>query len=174
MKIYITGSVGSGKSTLARVISEQSGIPYFGLDEVVHKKDHSKLIGNNKRTDQERDELFKGILALPTYIIEDTGRACFEDGLNQADLIVLLDIPLCIRKYRIILRFIKQKLGIEQCAYRPSVYMLKNMFRWAKNYDTGSDGVRNRVMNYRDKTVILKTNQDIKHFLSTLPDHFSI
>ena len=123
MRLYIVGSVASGKSTLARNISEKTGVPYFSLDEVVHEKDDTTPIGNRKRTPEKRDTLFSEILSKSSYIIEDTGRECFEEGLCQAESIILLEIPLITRRYSIIRRYIRQKLGVEKCAYRPSLTM---------------------------------------------------
>jgi len=93
VRLYIVGSVASGKSTLARNISEKTGVPYFSLDEVVHEKDDTTPIGNRKRTPEKRDTLFSEILSKSSYIIEDTGRECFEEGLCQAESIILLEIP---------------------------------------------------------------------------------
>jgi adenylate kinase family enzyme len=165
MKLYVTGSVASGKSTLAKKISKQTGVPCYSLDEIVYKKDDSQPMGNRKRTPEERDSLFAEILVQPSYIIEDTGRLCFEEGMRQADNIILIDNPLRIRKFRIIRRYIRQKLGIEKCAYRPNIVMAKYMFRWAKDFDSGKDGVRSRIMQYKDKVIILKSNLDIEIYL---------
>lgn len=168
MKLYITGSVASGKSTLAKRISEKTGVPCYSLDEIVHQKDGSQPIGNHKRTPEERDSLFAQILGQPSYIIEDTGRPCFEGGMRQVNNIILLDTPLYIREYRIVRRYIRQKLGIEKCAYRPSIEMMRHMFRWAKDFDKNTDGVRNRTMQYNGKTIILKSKRDIEIYLRDL------
>jgi len=51
-KIRIIGSVGSGKSTLARALSDQLGIPYYELDNMVWRRtDH----GDVKNSFEERD-----------------------------------------------------------------------------------------------------------------------
>jgi hypothetical protein len=43
--------------------------------------------------------------------------------------------------------------------------MAKYMFRWAKDFDSGKDGVRSRIMQYKDKVIILKSNLDIEIYL---------
>ena len=98
MRIYIVGSVGSGKTTLARRISELTGVPFYSLDEVVHTEDPSGSWGNRKRSDAERDTLFYGILAESDYIMEDAGRECFIEGMRRADIVILLEIPLWVRR----------------------------------------------------------------------------
>lgn len=112
MKIYITGSVASGKSTLARRISQITKIPCYHLDEVVHIPAPEEASGNKKRPIEERDALFHDILNSPDYVMEDAGRVCFAEGMHQADIVILLEIPLFIRKKRIITRWLKQKTGL--------------------------------------------------------------
>ena len=164
MKIYIVGSVASGKSTLARQVSEKIGVKCYHLDEVVYVKDENSTEGNRKRSPEERDALFQKILSTD-YFIEDTGRACFTEGLRLADRIVVLDIPYCIRVFRIIRRHVRQVLGIEKTTYRPSLNMVRMMFKWAKNFDTGEDGVKARVEPFSEKVVILSSTGAVKRFL---------
>lgn len=149
MKLYIVGSVGSGKSTLARQISRITNIGCTHLDEIVHVQDPTNSWGNKKRPIAERDSLFQNILSEKHYVMEDTGRECFIEGMRQAETIILLDIPHIVRKKRILCRWIKQKLGIEKCIYKPELVMLKSMFKWSKNYDTGKDGTKTRVAQFQ-------------------------
>lgn len=168
MKIYIVGSVASGKSTLARYISQITGIPCTHLDDVVYIPDSTQSWGNRKRTIEERDALFKKIITQSNYIIEDAGRKCFIDGMKQIDVVILLEIPLIVRQKRILLRFIKQNLGIEKCIYKPRIDMLKAMFQWAKDYDTNADGTKGRVSFFQNKTIILRNNRDINRYLKAI------
>lgn len=165
MKIYIVGAVSSGKSTLAKKLSEALSIPYHSLDEVVHITDKSHPWGNNKRDVGERDKLFKSVIQQPKWIIEDVGRPCFEDGLKEADRIVLIEVPSKIRNYRIIKRWVKQRLGIEKCMYNPGLKMLKGMFKWSKDYDTGKDNLKERILDYKEKVITLRNNKDIYAFM---------
>lgn len=165
MKIYIVGAVSSGKSTLAKKLSKTLNIPYKSLDEVVHISDKSKPMGNRKRTVEERDRLFYSVIQQPNWIIEDTGRECFEEGLKRADTIILLEISPKVRNYRIIKRWIKQRLGIEKCIYKPRYKMLKCMFRWSRDYDTGKDTLKERILHYQEKVIILRNNKDINIFM---------
>ena len=115
MKIYIVGSVASGKSTLARKISHITGAPCYHLDEAVYTVDPSEPWGNKKRPLEERDHLFQAMLAQRHYIMEDAGRDCFRAGMEQADTVLLLEIPRIVREKRILLRWVKQNLGLEKC-----------------------------------------------------------
>jgi len=136
------------------------------LDEIVYESDESSDWGNRKRPEEERDRLFSMILQQENWIIEDVGRPCFSEGLKQADIIVLLDIPLRLRKRRIVLRWIKQRIGIEQSLYKPSYAMLKCMLGWAKNYDCGKGKLHDWLRPYQDKLVVLHNHKDIEKFIS--------
>lgn len=175
MRIYIVGSVASGKTTLAKAISKKTGVPYHSLDEVVHIRDKTKnsgnAVGNSKRTVEQRDFIFNEIINSDEYIIEDTGRKYFESGMAKADQIVLLEPPILVRNYRIIKRYIRQKLGIEQCGYIPSIKMCRLMFKWAKAYETGADGVKSQVNKYHEKVVILRTNKDVECYVDNKSHH---
>lgn len=166
MKIYITGSVSSGKSTLAKNMSEILKIPYQSLDEIVYITDKSSPWGDRKRQIEERDNLFYSVIHKPEWIIEDAGRPCFEDGLKRADTIVFLEISEKVRNYRIIKRWIKQRIGVEKCIYNPRYEMLKCMLQWSKDYDSGKDKLKDRISLYQEKVIILRSNKDINAFLN--------
>lgn len=169
MKIYLVGSVASGKTTLARRISQITGIPCAHLDEVVYVEDPTDSWGNTKRPIEERDRLFQGLLAQKEYLMEDAGRECFIEGMRQADQIVLLETSYVTRRKRILLRWFKQNLGIESCIYKPNLGILRAMFRWAKSYDRGTDGTKQRVAQFREKVVVLHNNREIEAYLKKLP-----
>lgn len=103
---------------------------------------------------------------MDNWIIEDVGRSCFSEGFKQADKIVLLDIPFHVRKRRIVLRWVKQRMGIEKSSYRPSYAMLKCMLGWAKNYDSGKGELHDRIKSYEDKLITLHDNKEINKFIN--------
>lgn len=168
MKLYITGSVGSGKSTFAEQISEITGIPCTHLDEIIHSPCSSEKWGNIRRCDEDIYGEFHSIIISDHYIIEDNGRECFVDGMRNADKIIVLDIPLKVRKYRIIRRWIRQNLGLEKCIYKPKLFVLKSMFRWLNHYESGKDGTKSRLKQFESKTVYLTNSNEIALFLSEL------
>lgn len=154
MKIYIIGCVGSGKSTLARKISDKTGVPFYGLDQLVH-------IGNKKRTEEERDRLFWEILQRENYIVEDVGRACFRQALQEVDRIVFLNLPKFTTRKRVLIRFIKQKLGIEKATYRPTLQMLKLLLiDWHKSPEDKLVGFSNIIR--------LSSKKEVSEFLENL------
>lgn len=168
MKLYITGSVGSGKSTLAEQISKITAVKCTHLDEIVHISSSKELYGNIRRSDNEIRNIFYSVITENDYIIEDTGRACFIDGMELADKIIVLDIPLTTRKYRIIKRWIKQVLGIEKCIYKPDIKMLNSMFRWLNNYELGNDGTKSRIKRFEYKVIYLNSQNEIDNYINSL------
>lgn len=168
MKLYILGPVGSGKTTLARRISQKTDIPCFHLDLVVHQRDNTAKIGNRKRPEKERDAVFRSILSRKNYILEDTGRLCFAEGLEQADTILLLEPSTLVRLGRVLRRWLRQNLGLEACNYRPTWGMLRDMIRWTRAYDTGKDGVRARAERYPQKLIVIRSQKDLESFLRNM------
>lgn len=170
VKLYIVGSVASGKSTLAEQLSGKTGVPCYHLDEFVHKKDPTGEFGNVRRDPEERDALFQAALA-GDCILEDTGREIFLEGMRQADRILVLDLPYRVRAHRILKRHVRQVLGVERANYKPSLEMVRLMFKWARNFDTGADGVKARIAPFADKSVVLRSRKEIKQFLSGFPEN---
>ena len=168
MKIYITGSVGSGKSTLARWAAAVMGIEATELDLVVYEPDPNDPRDDRKRTVEDRDTIFREILSRKDWIMEDTGRKCFVEAPLQADQVVLLQPPAAVRDFRILRRWIRQRLGKEVCGYRPSVKMLKRMFQWRRDYDSGRDDIRKRLEPFEEKLIILRSDKEVERWLKTL------
>ncbi len=166
-KIYITGSVGSGKSTLAKKMSETYRIPYYELDKVVHKRiGGNKRLGNEKRSETERDKIFSDIISSDKWIIEDGLRECFKKGLEYADTIILLDIPFSLIRFRIIMRWIKQNLRLEKCEYKPSFYILKFMFKWSRWFNENKTLFLQNFSPYESKLIVLDRKR-IKSYLKS-------
>lgn len=168
MRLYITGSVASGKSTLGEQISKITSIPCTHLDNIIHEKAADTALGNVKRSDENINKEFYSVINNENYIIEDTGRERFIDGMKNADKIIVLDISLSVRKYRIFNRWIRQRLGIEKCIYKPNIAMLKSMLRWLSNYETGKDGTKSRIELFHSKVLYLTNQMEISTYLSDL------
>lgn len=164
MKIYITGSVGSGKSTLARRAAEKLGLEATELDSVVYEREPV----DRKRTPGERDALFQQILARESWVMEDAGRKCFFEAPEQADQVILLQPPAAVRDWRILRRWFRQRAGKEACGYRPDLKMLKSMFRWRRNFDSGRDGLKERLEPFGEKILLLGSDKEVEQWLESL------
>lgn len=156
MKILIIGSVASGKSTLARKLSNKSNIKSYEIDSIVHDD-----VNNIKRKNEEQQKIIKKIDNQNEWIIEGTLRRNLYNLLEMADNIIYVDTPLIIRKKRILTRYIKQKLGIEKCGYKPSYKMLKNMYTWTKEFESKRKDFEDILKKYQEKVIVVKNSNDI-------------
>ena len=135
MKILIIGIVASGKTSLAKELEKRLGISHFEIDSIVHDD-----LNKRKRSVLEQLKLIEEIDLNNDWIIEGTLRKN-------------LDISLKIRKRRIITRFIKQKFGLEKCNYKPTLEMLRLMFKWTKDFENNKDEFLERLLAYTDKVI---------------------
>ncbi len=131
MKIHIIGGPGSGKSTLARGLSRTYGVPHCDLDEL--QWDAAAENYGKKRDAAERDALLRGILEQDEWIIEGVYFAWCAQCFADADRIFLLTVPRAVYRRRIIVRFIKRKLGLEK-GKREKLKDLRSLLRWADKY----------------------------------------
>lgn len=154
-RIYIVGSVASGKTTLAQKLAAQLNIPWYELDNVFHERIPKVDRGRAKG---ERELVFKNILESEKWIIEGVRRECFDEGFLKADIIIFLNTPPYLRKFRIIRRWMLQKLRLEKCEYTADFIMLNKMFKWSKDFEKSKAGLLKLLQPYKNKLVILKYN----------------
>ena len=76
--------------------------------------------------------------------------------LDLSDKIILLDVNRRKRNIRILIRYIKQKLKLEQVNYTPSLKMLKSMYKWSEKYDKNKKELMEMLDKYKDKVTIIK------------------
>ena len=156
-KIYVVGAVGSGKTTFAKKLSKELDIPYFELDNICWNPD-----GTGKRSVNEIEKLFKEVLNNKNWIIENVG-SDFEQGFEEADTIIYLDISKAVVHRRIKLRWVKYRLGIIKKPFRSSIKMLKNEIEWS-NKELDSKKKLSKLQAYKDKLEILNEKQ-VKNYI---------
>ncbi len=154
MKILIVGSVASGKSTLARKLSKDSNIRVYEIDSIVHDD-----VLNVKRSNLEQQKIINEINKNKSWILEGTLRSNLYNLLDLADIIIYVDTPVYKRKIRIFNRFIKQKLGIEKCNYKPNINMLKNMYKWTNEFEIKKDKLYDLISKKSNKFIHLFDNK---------------
>jgi len=162
MKILIIGIVASGKTTLAKILQQKLNIEYYEIDSIVHDD-----LNKRKRTPEEQKEIIKQINNKLNWIIEGTLRKNLEFLLDIADKIIYLDIPLQTRKLRILTRFIKQKLGIEKCNYKPTIKMLKQMYKWTYDYEKEREQREKIIEKYANKLIKIKNVQELEEYIKS-------
>lgn len=163
-RIRIIGSVGSGKTTLARKLSKEWHIPYYELDNVVWERNPS---GDRRRTDEERSDYLDAILKSDGWIIEGVHNEEWTAGsFREADAIVFLEPAYSVRTYRIIKRFILQKLGREKAHYQVTYEIFFKMFKWNKYFEqNGKPNFYKNYALYTDKIILLKNKGQLKQFI---------
>lgn len=162
-RIHIIGSVGSGKTTLARILSDQLNIPYFELDNIFWER---RATGDVKRTEQDRDEYLSKIISSESWIIEGVHHQWGSPCLQNADLILFLDVNLFTRSSRIIKRFLMQKLGIEKANYRPTLKILKDLYKYNTVFENKSKPEIFAMLGpHKNKLIILKNNIEMINYI---------
>ena len=154
MKILIVGIVASGKTTLARKLSKVLGIKHYEIDSIVHDD-----ISGVKRSENVQKEMFNIINKENDWIIEGTLRKHLFYLCGMADKIIYLDVPLRVRKFRILKRFIKQVFRIEKCNYKVSIEMFKMMYKWTNDFEKNKDEFEKKLFKYKKKLVIVNSNK---------------
>ena len=155
-KIYIIGSVASGKTTLARKLSKKLNIKMYELDKIVW--DDARGV---KRSDEEILLLFANILNKTSWIIEDVGRNKFREGIKVADIVYYINLSKTSLYKRVILRWIKQMLKIEDSNYKQSLKTLKDNLRWV-NDDIKNKEVKINYCKENAKLFKILSKEDIK------------
>jgi len=107
MKICVCGSPWSGKSTLTNKLSKKHNIDVYHLDELFIDDNW------NKKTIEERTAIQKEILDSNTdRIIDWNYWDTMRDRIDVCDIIYILNIPRLVCIYRIIKRYIYNKLKL--------------------------------------------------------------
>ncbi|MEK3797111.1 AAA family ATPase [Peribacillus sp. FSL H8-0477] len=164
-KIHIIGSVGSGKTTLAKKLSKTFSIPLYEIDNVVWKRDKS---GDSRRTEEERKAYFTRILQTDTWIVEGVhNEEWVAPSFEMAEVIIFLDTNYSVRTYRIIKRFILQKLRIEPSNYKPTLPIFFKMFKWNRYFeDVGKPHFYKKYGIYNHKIVVVTKKKEIKKYFN--------
>lgn len=160
MKILIIGIVASGKTVLAQKLEQRLNIKHYEIDSIVHD-DRNKT----KRTPEEQKVIIEEIDKHTDWIIEGTLRKNLEYLLDLAEQIIYLDIPLRTRKYRILARYIKQKIGIEKCNYKPTLKMLKQMYKWTSDYEKEREEREKTVNKYENKLIKIRNSKEMEEYI---------
>lgn len=163
MKIHIIGCSGSGKTYLAKVLSKKFNIPRFDLDDI--QWDNTTNSYGVKMPVNKRNELYEEILKNESWIIEGVYYAWVGQSFKDADIIYLLDMPKYLCKSRIILRFIKRKVGIEQ-GKKETLKSVSNLLKWTDTFQNKNlKEIKIILENYGDKVVLLSNKREVSKII---------
>ena len=163
MKIHIIGCSGTGKTYFAKALSKKYNIPHFDLDDI-QWDNNSDGYGVKMPTDK-RDELLKQILNKDEWIIEGVYYAWVLESFEQADIIYVLDMPKYLYKSRIIIRFLKRKVGIEK-GKKETLKSLYNLLKWTNKYqDKNLKEITRILKQYESKVVWISDSKEIDRII---------
>jgi adenylate kinase family enzyme len=158
-KILIVGIVASGKTTLARQMSRRMDIPWYELDSIVHHR--TVVDGRTKRTPDEQVAVIMEIDRGGSWIFEGVDRSSYQCLYDLADTIIFLDTPLWKRKIRIFTRYLKQQLGREKCEYKSDWTMLRNMYKWTRDFERKRGEFEAKIALYEDKLIWVRGRKEL-------------
>lgn len=150
-KIYIIGPVGSGKTTFSKKLSKKYNIKRYELDKVSWDDDN----GHIRRSDEEALKIFNNILKNKSWIIEDVGRSKFKKGREEADVIYYIKMSKLKAYYRVVKRWIKQRIGIEGYNHYPTFQQLIYFISTVNSYYKKEKKKIDELMEYKDKLVFI-------------------
>ena len=163
MKIHIIGCSGTGKTYFAKALSKKYNIPHFDLDDI-QWDNNSDGYGVKMPTDK-RDELLKQILNKDEWIIEGVYYAWVLESFEEADIIYVLDMPKYLYKSRIIIRFLKRKVGIEK-GKKETLKSLYNLLKWTNKYqDKNLNEITKILKQYANKAVWISDSKEINKII---------
>ena len=151
MKIHIIGGPGSGKTIFAEKLSRELGIQHYDLDDL--QWDNQSDSYGVKRAPSERDGLLADVLNHKDWIIEGVYYAWCQQCFADADKIYVLSVPQYKYRYRIIRRFVRRKLGLEQ-GKKETLRSLSQLLKWADKYQQENlVEIRKLLVPYLDKVI---------------------
>ncbi|MDV2884768.1 AAA family ATPase [Alkalihalophilus pseudofirmus] len=166
-KIHIIGSVGSGKTTLAKELAAKLNLPHIELDNVSWER---RTSGDRRRTEEECAALLHTLVQSDQWIIEGVHTKEWVDtSFRNADLIIFLDTANHARLFRIMRRYLLQKLRIESSNYKPTKEILFNMFKWNKHFeDVAKPEFFKKYAPLQDKILIVKNKRSVDEYKQSL------
>ena len=159
IRIRIIGGCGSGKSYIAREVTRIYGIPCYETDNFVW----ARTVPDTRNTPEVRDARFAGVVATESWIIEGVHHKWGTDSFREADLIVLIKPNRYVQDWRVIRRFIKTRLGLEQRNYKQSFKNLYVMlYEWNRGFNNESiPAIMELTEPYKAKRIIVSHNREI-------------
>lgn len=162
MKIDIIGSVASGKTTLAAMVSETYNVPYYEKDNIVWER---TVGGDKKRTPEKRDTIYREILESENWIVEGSPRNVLKESFDFCDYIILLDVNILIRLFRVFRRWIRQRIGKEKFNSSPTLKFLIYNIKWVFEFNRDRRRIICELAKYEDKYIRFKDANEVMNFL---------
>lgn len=160
-RIIVFGGVASGKTTFSRKLSKTLKIPIYTTDDMVYKS-----IGKEKYSDEERDNNLKKIVNEKEWVLEGVhGGEWLTSAVKRAELIIILDINILIRYYRVFKRYFERRNSENPDTLRDTLKLASWVYEYkSKNFrEHIAHARRNKV-----RFVILRSKADVLRSLKVL------
>ena len=166
MKLFIIGAAGSGKTTLAKRIGLNLGLEMTNLDDLFWVN-NGKNYGVN-RPAAERDALLNSVLARESWIIEGAYVEWPRQGIDEADVILYLDVGLRELRKRIIMRFIRRKLGKDRENKIENLKSLIDLLAWNRKQIVKISACIERLQVEGKNLRIARNKKDVESFIAEI------
>lgn len=165
MKIMIIGTSGSGKSTLAQTLGRRYGVPVLHLDAV-----HFLPGWVERAPEQERAVVERFLDQQDGWVIDGNyTKTCYERRLAEADLILVLWFDRFVCLERVVRRWWANRGRTRSSMAEGCEEKLDAEFIWWVLYRGRRRAFRQRVrgiaQSYPQKTVLLRRQREVDHFL---------
>lgn len=127
MKIHIIGCSGSGKTFLAQKLSKKYNLPHLDLDNIFW--DNTAQSYGVKMSVEKRNALLQEVLSKDDWIIEGVYYTWLQQSFEDSDKIYVLNMPRYLYLTRIVIRFLKRKIGLEK-GKKESLQSLFALIKW--------------------------------------------
>lgn len=165
MKLDIIGSVASGKTTLAKKLSIKYQVPFYEKDNIVWKRTPN---GDEKRSPEERDRIFKEIIEGEKWIVEGSPRKNLQESFTYSDYIILLDVNTITRLFRVFRRWMRQRIGKEKYNSKPTLTFLYYNIKWVFEYNRERKKIIMLLSKYGRKYKKFNNSKQAMHFIDTV------
>lgn len=114
---------------------------------------------------EKRNALLQEILCNGEWIIEGVYYAWVQQSFDEADIIYVLDIPKYLCKTRIIIRFIKRKLGIQK-GKKETLKSVYNLLKWTGTFQNKHlKEIKSILEKYDSKVIWVSNKKDIQKII---------
>ena len=147
----VDGRLAPGSALVEAKLSKELGIPHYDLDDL--QWDNQSESYGIKRNAAERDKLLAELLRQKDWILEGVYYAWCQKCFADADQIYVLSVPRHTYRYRILRRFVRRKLGLEQ-GKKESLRSLVQLLKWADHYQIVQMAeIKELLTPYADKVI---------------------
>ena len=109
------------------------------------------------------------ILSRECWIVEGSPRKCLNESFDVCDYIILLDVNILVRLYRVLCRWIKQRMGKERYNTKSTISFLKWNIKWVLEFDMDKKQLLKKLQDYENLKVF-KNSKEAMAFIDTMYD----